>query len=99
MVFGQRQDGGKEVGFEEKAEAAVKKMGKKAAKLYSSLRKAYQEQGDAEALETARALLKEQQNITLGDQERLFGYLEGGGKVILPEPQALLTPDSKMPVF
>ena len=72
-------------------------MGKKAAKLYSSLRKAYQEQGDAEALETARALLKEQQNITLGDQERLFGYLEGGGKVILPEPQALLTPDSKMP--
>lgn len=88
---------GKEVGFEEKAEAAIKKMGKKAAKLYSSLRKAYQEQGDAEALETARALLKEQQNITLGDQERLFGYLEGGGKVILPEPQALLTPDSKMP--
>ena len=88
---------GKEPGFEDKAEAAVKKMGKKAAKLYSSLRKAYQEQGDADALETARALLKEQQNITLGDQERLFGYLEGGGKVILPEPQALLTPASKMP--
>ncbi|MEH6492964.1 tryptophan--tRNA ligase [Halopseudomonas sp.] len=88
---------GKEPGFEEKAEAAVHKMGKKAAKLYNNLRKAYQEQGDADALETARALLKEQQNITLGDKERLFGYLEGGGKVILPEPQALLTPDSKMP--
>lgn len=88
---------GKEVGFEEKAEAAVRKMGKKAAKMYSTLRCAYQEQGDGEALETARALLKEQQNITLGDKERLFGYLEGGGKVILPEPQALLTPDSKMP--
>jgi len=88
---------GKEPGFEEKAEAAVHKMGKKAAKLYSNLRKAYQEQGDADALETARALLKEQQNITLGDKERLFGFLEGGGKVILPEPQALLTPDSKMP--
>ncbi|TVP93684.1 MAG: tryptophan--tRNA ligase [Pseudomonadaceae bacterium] len=88
---------GKEIGFEDKAEAAVRKMGKKAAKLYSSLRKAYQEQGDGEALSTARALLQEQQNITLGDKERLFGYLEGGGKVILPEPQALLTPDSKMP--
>lgn len=88
---------GKEPGFEDKAEAAIHKMGKKAAKLYSNLRKAYQEQGDADALETARALLKEQQNITLGDKERLFGYLEGGGKVILPEPQALLTPDSKMP--
>ncbi|WP_339845381.1 tryptophan--tRNA ligase [uncultured Halopseudomonas sp.] len=88
---------GREPGFEEKADAAVHKMGKKTAKLYSKLRKAYQEQGDAEALETARALLKEQQNITLSDKERLFGYLEGGGKVILPEPQALLTPDSKMP--
>lgn len=88
---------GKEVGFAEKAEAAIHKMGKKSARLYGSLRRAYQEQGDTEALETARALLKEQQNITLGDKERLFGYLEGGGKVILPEPQELLTPDSKMP--
>ena len=88
---------GREPDFEARAEAAIHKMGKKAAKLYSSLRKAWQETGDAEALETARALLKEQQNITLGDKERLFGYLEGGGKVILAEPQALLTPDSKMP--
>lgn len=88
---------GKEAGFAEKAEAAVHKMGKKAARLYGNLRRAYQEQGDIEALETARALLKEQQNITLGDKERLFGYLEGGGKVILTEPQELLTPDSKMP--
>ncbi len=88
---------GREPGFEEKAEAAVKKMGKKAAKLYHSLRKAFQEQGDHEALEKARALLEEQQNITLGDRERLFGYLEGSGKIILPEPQALLTPASKMP--
>lgn len=88
---------GREPGFEENAEAAVKKMGKKAAKLYSTLRKRYTEGGDTEALATAQALLKEQQNITLGDKERLMGYLEGGGKVILPEPQALLTPESKMP--
>ena len=88
---------GREVGFEEKAEAAARKMGKKNAKLYSRLRAAYQEQGDHEALETARALLDSQGNISLGDKERLFGYLEGGGKVILPEPQPLLTPASKMP--
>ncbi|OZG71245.1 tryptophan--tRNA ligase [Hahella sp. CCB-MM4] len=88
---------GKEAGFEENAIAAIKKMGKKASKLYESLRKRYLEQGDAEALETARALLRDQQNISLGDRERLFGYLEGGGKVILPEPQPLLTPESKMP--
>ncbi len=88
---------GREIGFEEKAEAAAKKMGKKNAKLYRELRRRYQEDGDHEAIETARALLEDQQNITLGDRERLFGYLEGIGKIILPEPEALLTPTSKMP--
>lgn len=88
---------GREPGFEENAQAAIKKMGKKAAKQYSSLRTAYQEQGDHEALEKAKALLKEQQNISIGDSERLFGYLEGGGKMILSEPQSLLTKSAKMP--
>ncbi|MEY3974167.1 MAG: tryptophan--tRNA ligase [Pseudomonadota bacterium] len=88
---------GKEPGFEQKAEAAIKKLGSKRAKLYEELRDKYQEQGDDDALEAARALILESQNIALGDRERLFGYLEGGGKVILPEPQALLTEASKMP--
>lgn len=87
---------GREPDFEEKAEAAIKKMGKKNARLYRDLRTRYQEQGDAEALAVARALLEEQQNLTIGDRERLFGYLEGGGRIILPEPQAMLTPASKM---
>jgi tryptophanyl-tRNA synthetase len=88
---------GREPGFEEKAEEAIKKMGKKNAKIYNQLRKKFQEQGDEEALATARALLNDQQNIALGDKERLFGFLEGGGRVILPEPESLLTPASKMP--
>jgi len=88
---------GREPGFEEKAEAAIKKMGKKDAKLYRELRKRYTEQGDQQALDVAQALLENQQNISLGDRERLFGFLEGAGKIILPEPQALLTPASKMP--
>jgi len=88
---------GKEPGFEEKAQAAIVKMGKKTAKLYNELRRKFQEQGDHEALETARALLETQQNIALGDRERLFGYLEGAGKIILTEPQALLTNSPKMP--
>jgi len=88
---------GREPDFENKSEEAARKMGKKTAKLYRELRKRYQEQGDVEALEKARALLENQQKITLGDQERLYGYLEGGGKVILPEPQARLTPAPKMP--
>ncbi|WP_082863171.1 MULTISPECIES: tryptophan--tRNA ligase [unclassified Oleiphilus] len=88
---------GKDPGFEEQAEAAIVKMGKKSAKLYRNLQKRFQEQGDDEALETARALIRDQQNITISDRERLFGYIEGGGKVVLPEPQALLTKASKMP--
>ena len=88
---------GREPGFEEKAELAVNKMGKKQAKLYRKLRKAYQETGDDESLVKARALLGEQQNITLGDRERLLGYIEGLGKIILIEPKALLTKASKMP--
>ncbi|BAN35301.1 tryptophanyl-tRNA synthetase [Sulfuricella denitrificans skB26] len=88
---------GREPGFEEKAEAAVKKLGGKRAKLYEELRTRYQQEGDEKALESARALLNDQQNLSLGDRERLFGYLEGGGKMILAEPQALLTAASKMP--
>ena len=87
---------GREPGFEEQAEAAVKKMGKKAAKLYVDLRRRYLEKGDQEALGTARALLSEQGSLTIGDSERLCGYLEGGGKIILPEPAALLTPQSRL---
>ena len=88
---------GREPDFEAKAEIAVKKMGKKNAELYAELRKKFQEKGDHEALETARALLEAQQNISIGDGERLFGYLEGASKIILPEPKALLTKASKMP--
>lgn len=88
---------GREPDFEELAEKAIVKMGKKNAKLYRQLRRAYTEQGDHEALETAQALLESQQNISIGDQERLFGYLEGSGRIILPEPEALFTQESKMP--
>ncbi|MDH5517214.1 MAG: tryptophan--tRNA ligase [Gammaproteobacteria bacterium] len=88
---------GREIGFEEKAESAISKMGKKNAKMFREYRKSYQEQGDAQALDVARALLESQQNISIGDKERLFGYLEGAGKIILPEPKALLTKASKMP--
>ncbi len=88
---------GREVDFEERAEKAASKMGKKQAKLYRNLRKSYQETGNDEALVKAKALLLEQKNITHGDRERLLGYIEGFGKIILVEPEALLTKTSKMP--
>jgi tryptophanyl-tRNA synthetase len=88
---------GREKDFEAKAKNAIKKLGVKKGKLYQELRTRYQEQGDGEALAAARALLEGQQNLSLGDRERLFGFLEGGGRMILVEPQAVLTDASKMP--
>ena len=88
---------GREDGFEQKAEAAIRKLGAKRARLYRQLRTKFLEKGDAEALASAQALVEEAQNLPMGDRERLFGYIEGGGKVILTEPQALLTEASKMP--
>ena len=88
---------GREPGFEEKALEAVKKLGSKRAKLYAELRTAYQERGEDEALLQAQAMLQESQSLSMADRERLFGYLEGARKIILVEPQALLTSASRMP--
>jgi len=74
-----------------------KKWAKKNNRRYHELRRSYQEQGDSAALKKAQALIESQQNISIGDRERLIGFLEGGGKMIFPEPQALLTPVAKMP--
>ena len=87
---------GKEIGFEEKAEEAIKKLGSKKSQLYRELRTTYQEGGDDQALASAQALIDEQQSLSLGDKERLMGFLEGGGKMILIEPEYMLTPTSKM---
>lgn len=88
---------GREPGFEEKAEAAINKMGKKAGRLYKQQCKRYQEQGETEALAIGQSVVQEQQNLSVGDKERLYGYLEGSGVTILPEPQSLLTEASRMP--
>ncbi|OGA17754.1 MAG: tryptophan--tRNA ligase [Betaproteobacteria bacterium RIFCSPLOWO2_02_FULL_66_14] len=88
---------GRDAGFEDKAKAAAKKMGAKKARLWHELRKKFLEQGDGEALKRAQALLDGQQNLSRGDLERLYGWLEGTGKRILVEPDALLTEASRMP--
>ena len=88
---------GREPGFEDNAKAAIRKLGSKKAKRYDVLRTAFQEKGDETALAEAKVLLEDTQNLALGDRERLFGYLEGSRRVILPEPQALLTATPKVP--
>ena len=88
---------GREPQFETTAERAIDQMGKKQARLYRQARKDYLERGDGEALSRAQALVAEQQNLSIGNRERLFGYLEGSGRIILAAPQALLTPVPQVP--
>ncbi len=88
---------GAEPGFEEKAKTAVKKLGTKRGRLYLDLRKRHQEKGEDDALEQARALLAASASLSMGDRERLFGYLEGTRRVILAEPEAKLTATPKLP--
>ncbi|MBI3284523.1 MAG: tryptophan--tRNA ligase [Burkholderiales bacterium] len=88
---------GKEKGFEEKAQEAIKRLGGKRARLYAELRTQFQEKGDGDALAQAQAMLDDMQNLSMIDRERLFGYLEGSRKLILVEPQAKLTETSRLP--
>ena len=88
---------GREADFENKAEKAVSELGGRNSSLYRQMRKKFQETGDAESLEKARALVTGNTRITVADRERLLGYLEGSSVAILPEPQVLLTPTPKLP--
>jgi tryptophanyl-tRNA synthetase len=88
---------GKEKGFQEKAQEAIKKLGSKRARIYNELRTDYQQQGRSDALAQAHAMLEEAQNLSMIDRERLFGYLEGSRKLILVEPHARLTEASRLP--
>ncbi len=81
---------GREFGFEEKARASIKKLGAKKADLYEVLLTAYQQEGDEEALDKARYLLADAVNLSLGEQERLFAFLENKSKVIMSEPQEII---------
>lgn len=88
---------GREAGFEDKAREAVRKLGSKRARSYTQLRTHFQQNGDRTAIERAHALLDEVPGLAHADRERLCGYLEGTGKMILVEPGALLTAASRMP--
>lgn len=88
---------GQEPGFEDKAKEAARKLGSKRARLYFNLRTRFQQEGDESALERAHAVLDEAQNLSLSDRERLYGYLEGSSKMILVEPESLLTESARMP--
>jgi len=88
---------GREPDFELKVDKAIKSLGSRNATQYRNWRKAYQEQGDQSALQKATALLENNARLTVADRERLVGFLEGTGRSILVEPEALLTATPKVP--
>jgi tryptophanyl-tRNA synthetase len=88
---------GREPDFEERAKRAARHLGGKQSKLYFEARKSYQERGDETARDAGRAMVENHVRLTLADRERLLGYLEGVGRTILVEPDALLTPTPKVP--
>jgi tryptophanyl-tRNA synthetase len=88
---------GREPGFADKVEVALVSLNSKSRRSFTDLRTRFQQNGDKEALERGKALLHEMTQLATADRERLAGYLEGTGKMILVEPGYLLTPESKMP--
>ena len=88
---------GREINAEAKIQASLAKLPKDSVKRLEKSRKAYQETGDAKAMEGALGYLATANELLVEDRERLEGYFKGTGKIVLPEPQILLTEASKLP--
>jgi tryptophanyl-tRNA synthetase len=88
---------GREIHFEEKIQASLAKLPKDSVKRFEKSRKQFQETGDTKALEGAMGYIASAPELDSHDRERLEGHFRGTGKVILPEPQVLLTEASRLP--
>lgn len=83
--------------FSAEVTTSISQMGKKSAKSFRNLKQAYSERGDRDAHAQACDLVFNQSNINQDQKDQLIGFLEGRGRAILPEPDALLTEAAKMP--
>jgi len=88
---------GREEDFDKKADRATRLLGDQKRLEYMEARRKYQEKGDAAALKVGQALVNGSRRLTVGDSDRLLGYLEGVGRTILVEPEPLLTATAKVP--
>ena len=88
---------GREINAEDKIQSSLAKLPKDSVKRLEKSRKSYQESGDAKALDGALGYLASAPELLAEDRERLEGYFKGTGKIVLPEPQILLTEASKLP--
>ena len=88
---------GREVDSEKRIQSSLARLPKDSVKRFEKSRKAFQETGDMKAQEGALGYIAQAPELDAQDRERLEGYFKGTGKIILPEPQALLTEASRLP--
>jgi tryptophanyl-tRNA synthetase len=88
---------GREAGFDEKVQASLAKLEKDSLKRLEKSRKAWQEKGEAKALEGALGFIASHPAWDAAERERLESWLRGTGRQVLVEPQVLLTESSKLP--
>jgi tryptophanyl-tRNA synthetase len=84
--------------FDAQVAAALAKLGKDDTRYYEKQRKAYGQDGSAEALAKGEAIVRKAAVVLGTDEaEMLLGHLKGSGRTVLPEPQALHTEVTKLP--
>ena len=88
---------GRETNFDALVKATLEKIGKDSAKRFEKSRKAYQETGDTKALEGALGFVNTSPLLDNTERERLSAYFRGTGRMVLVEPQVLLTESAKLP--
>jgi tryptophanyl-tRNA synthetase len=80
-----------------KIEAILASLPKEDARYIKSMAKKRTEQGDATVLEKLPGFLAKFEGMSLNDKALLTSFVSGKGKVVLIEPDVLLTKASKLP--
>ena len=91
---------GRAANHAEQVAAALAAIGKDDARYVEKQRKAYGQDGSAEALAKGEGLVRKAQaagTLNENQTELLLGHLKGSGKSVLTEPGVLLTETSKLP--
>ena len=91
---------GRAANHQELVAAALAGLSKDDARYIEKQRKAYGQDGSAEALARGEAVVRKARETTTLDNdaaELLLGHLKGSGKSVLTEPAVLLTETSKLP--
>jgi tryptophanyl-tRNA synthetase len=88
---------GRETNFDALVKATLEKIGKDSTKRFEKSRKVYQETGDTKAMEGALGFVNSSPLLDDAERERLSAYFRGTGRMVLVEPQVLLTESAKLP--